>query len=112
MIIQIYGIGQNVTVWYCILININLLISHIYIIECFETENGTLTPTISKETKIFNDHFQKYNKCLHYVSENDICKMCLNNYTQLYNYYASISNENEKIGVCMDIVDLVYCSKY
>ncbi|KAF7281440.1 hypothetical protein GWI33_004766 [Rhynchophorus ferrugineus] len=75
--------------------------------ECFEIKNDKLTPNISKETKLFNDFYQKYNRCIHNVPEKNICKYCLNNYTQLYNYYSSISNENEKIGVCMDMVDLM-----
>jgi hypothetical protein len=34
----------------------------------------------------------------------------MEDYLNLDNYYTSISNENEKIGVCMDIVDVVKIS--
>lgn len=40
-------------------------------------------------------------------SRDDDCTKCMDTYEKLQNYFLSISNENERIGVCMDIVDLV-----
>lgn len=51
-------------------------------------------------------------KCLNGsgINETTMCPACMEDYTDLNNYYYSISNENEKIGVCMDIVDVVSIS--
>jgi hypothetical protein len=80
--------------------------------ECYKFENGTLTPNKSIQTTTFNKYHEKYTHCINQRTINDttICKTCMEDYLNLDNYYTSISNENEKIGVCMDIVDVVKIS--
>jgi hypothetical protein len=77
--------------------------------ECYKFENGTLTPNKSIQTTTFNKYHEKYTHCINQRTINDttICKTCMEDYLNLDNYYTSISNENEKIGVCMDIVDVM-----
>lgn len=41
------------------------------------------------------------------INETTMCSACMDSYVELNDFYYSISNENEKIGVCMDIVDQV-----
>lgn len=41
------------------------------------------------------------------VNNETLCPDCMKDYDKLNDYYKSISNEDEKIGVCMDIVDVV-----
>ncbi|XP_045472844.1 osteopetrosis-associated transmembrane protein 1 [Harmonia axyridis] len=78
--------------------------------ECFKFENRSLTPNISKETLQFEQYYIDLVKCIngtHRNNSEEICHDCSNNYEQLNTFYISISNENEKIGVCMDIVDIM-----
>lgn len=79
------------------------------LLECFEIVNGDLTPNLSNETSRFNKYYSTLMECVNgtYINDTTLCKTCMDNYLDLNNYYISISNENEKIGVCMDIVDLV-----
>ncbi|KAK9879777.1 hypothetical protein WA026_006841 [Henosepilachna vigintioctopunctata] len=75
--------------------------------ECFQFENSTLTTKISKETSQFHEYYEDFVKCFKLTNSSNLCPVCLEKYTTLNNYYTSISNENEKIGVCMDIVDIM-----
>ncbi|KAL1491304.1 hypothetical protein ABEB36_011921 [Hypothenemus hampei] len=72
--------------------------------ECFQIVNGTQTDSVSNETIQFSSLYNDFYKCLNNTSDNQ-CSECSLKYDALQNYFFSISNENEKIGVCMDIVD-------
>lgn len=74
--------------------------------ECFVTSNGVPSTNVSDETLKFNGYYNNFNNCITTNSSN-ICSKCMEYYTDLQSYYVSISNENEKIGVCMDIVDVM-----
>lgn len=78
-------------------------------IECFDVQNNTLTSNKSKETIRFRELHDNLMICLNKssVNETTMCPLCMDSYVELNDYYNSISNENEKIGVCMDIVDQV-----
>lgn len=78
--------------------------------ECFTFENGSLTRNLSKETLTFNKLLDDLKQCINRsdVNMTTMCAKCLDTYVVMSSYYDSISNENEKIGVCMDIVDLVH----
>lgn len=71
--------------------------------------NGTLSRKISNETIRFEELHTDLMRCLNGsgINETTMCSLCITSYNALNNYYYSISNENEKIGVCMDIVDQV-----
>lgn len=89
---------------------ITLTIIQRKISECFATENGTQTFNKSAQTIKFTELFEEYINCANTTESKDVCSICMDKYVTLNKYFLSISNENEKIGVCMDIVDLV--SKY
>lgn len=76
-------------------------------LECFATENGTQTFNKSAQTIKFTELFEEYTNCENTTEDSDFCSICMDKYATLNKYFLSISNENEKIGVCMDIVDLV-----
>lgn len=78
-------------------------------VECFKIVNSSLTKNLSVETITFNNLFENLTTCINRTDVNDtaLCSICLDDYNNLNDYYISISNENEKIGVCMDIVDMV-----
>lgn len=77
--------------------------------ECFQIVNGRLTNNVSVETTTFNELFKNLTSCINRtdVNETTLCPICIDTYNKLNDYYISISNENEKIGVCMDIVDVM-----
>lgn len=75
--------------------------------ECFATENGTQTFNKSAQTIKFTELFEEYTNCANTTKDSDVCSICMDKYVTLNKYFLSISNENEKIGVCMDIVDLM-----
>ncbi|ENN81515.1 hypothetical protein YQE_02044, partial [Dendroctonus ponderosae] len=74
--------------------------------ECFALANGTNTPIPSDISHVFQSLYQDFQDCVNRSREDD-CTKCMDTYVKLQNYFLSISNENEKIGVCMDIVDLM-----
>lgn len=62
--------------------------------------------TVSNKTLQFQTYYEDFTNCTsNYVD--DFCSGCMKDYVKLDNYYKTISNINEKIGVCMDIVDIV-----
>lgn len=69
-------------------------------------QNGT--QTLNKSSTF--DHFQylhkNFQECQNKTKE-DLCPTCMNDYVILNNYFTQISNVNEKISYCMDIVDIV-----
>lgn len=71
--------------------------------------SGALSPNKSHETIQFNEYFDNLMTCVNRTDINNetLCPSCMSDYIKLNEYYLSISNENEKIGVCMDIVDVV-----
>lgn len=77
--------------------------------ECFTIVNGTLTNTPSQQTITFNKLFANLSSCINEtdVNSTNVCSKCFDEYKNLDNYYRSITDENEKIGVCMDIVDVM-----
>ncbi|XP_044752391.1 osteopetrosis-associated transmembrane protein 1 [Coccinella septempunctata] len=78
--------------------------------DCFKFENSNLTPKISNKTLQFDQYYVDLVKCINGTQTNsskEICQKCLQNYMYLNSFYVSISNENDKIGVCMDIVDIM-----
>ncbi|CAG9771271.1 unnamed protein product [Ceutorhynchus assimilis] len=75
--------------------------------ECFELKNGTITPYISNQTVTFLELFSNFSSCQNNTEDEAICAICDDEYQVLQDYFFSISNENEKIGVCMDIVDMM-----
>ncbi|KAF5294162.1 hypothetical protein FQR65_LT10873 [Abscondita terminalis] len=77
--------------------------------ECFANVNGSLTNTSSEETIKFNNIFTNLTVCLNRtdVNSSNVCSACFDDYNKLDKYYRSITDENEKIGVCMDIVDVM-----
>lgn len=72
-------------------------------------DNGTLTNVSSVETTTFNDLFNKLKSCINSseVNVTTVCEKCSRQYDELNKYYIGISNENERIGMCMDIVDVM-----
>lgn len=81
--------------------------------ECFEIINGSLTHNLSQEAVIFNDHYSETWNCINTtVGTNEgekfkYCTNCLQSYLKLNDYYYNISNINENIASCMDMVDLM-----
>ncbi|KAK5646543.1 hypothetical protein RI129_005007 [Pyrocoelia pectoralis] len=77
--------------------------------KCFQMDNGTLTNVSSVETTTFNDLFNKLSSCINSseVNVTTVCEKCSKQYDELNKYYIGISNENERIGMCMDIVDVM-----
>ncbi|XP_066138809.1 osteopetrosis-associated transmembrane protein 1 [Euwallacea fornicatus] len=75
--------------------------------ECFKIINGTQTANISKETIMFINYYENYTDCVGNAKLTDVCSLCMDKYVQLQDYFFSISNGNDKIGVCMDIVDMM-----
>lgn len=73
--------------------------------ECCVVKDGVQTNIKSNETIKFNDFYQEFMYCLNRTDEEGMCYDCEDYYFNLQDYFFSISNENEKIGVCMDIVD-------
>lgn len=71
-----------------------------------------MTSMKSKETIQFEELHSSLMTCLNAsgINATTMCTLCMDSYEQLNNFYYSISNENEKIGVCMDIVDQVMVS--
>uniref|UniRef100_A0A6P7GW24 Osteopetrosis-associated transmembrane protein 1 n=1 Tax=Diabrotica virgifera virgifera TaxID=50390 RepID=A0A6P7GW24_DIAVI len=91
--------------------------------ECYEQANNNGNPKISNETKEFRKYYNNFIRCRNNksIQDADLCSTCMNDYVKLDHYYKSISNINDKIGMCMDIVDLmnttwtfwsVNCCKY
>lgn len=69
-----------------------------------------MTPKQSNTTIKFYDLYQNAAECIKKESIRNgtgICKNCMDVYIELSDYYESISDENEEIAMCMDIVDLV-----
>nr|XP_023017999.1 osteopetrosis-associated transmembrane protein 1 [Leptinotarsa decemlineata] len=90
--------------------------------ECYRIENGTQSKVISNETIQFQEHYTNFMVCVNQtLKKDDLCGKCMQKYIVLSNFYNSISNNNEKIGLCMDLVDImnttwtfwgVNCCKY
>lgn len=64
---------------------------------------------MSNQTMQFNELYAVLMECINgsNVNETTMCPKCMDYYVNLSGFYNTISNENEKIGMCMDIVDLV-----
>lgn len=78
--------------------------------ECFVVNNNSLTPNRSANALMFDSLYQKTQECINdyfYYNVSEMCKTCMDTYMKLSDFYKSISNENENIGMCMDIVDLM-----
>lgn len=75
--------------------------------ECFVIDNGQQTANFSIITTTFKKYHGDYTDCVKHNELDEVCNNCLTLYQQLESYFLSISNEKEKIGVCMDIVDAV-----
>lgn len=101
----IYGTEENVMVIFA-QNNMNRTSKYQPFLDCYLIENGT---QISKRTETF-DHFEtlykKFQDCLGNKQE-DLCPSCMNDYLTLSEYYTKISDVNEKISFCIDIVDIV-----
>ncbi|CAG9859158.1 unnamed protein product [Phyllotreta striolata] len=74
--------------------------------ECYDSKIYTYNQSISNRTEQFHMYYNTFMNCTT-QHENKVCTECMKNYTTLDTYYKSISNINEKIGVCMDIVDIM-----
>lgn len=81
------------------------------VLECFNFENGEMTNNLSSQTVKFLTYYNETMNCINTTglqsNITSVCNNCMQKYITLDEYYQSISNENEQIGVCMDIVDLV-----
>ncbi|XP_049822003.1 osteopetrosis-associated transmembrane protein 1 isoform X2 [Aethina tumida] len=79
--------------------------------ECFNFENGEMTNNLSSQTVKFLTYYNETMNCINTTglqsNITSVCNNCMQKYITLDEYYQSISNENEQIGVCMDIVDLM-----
>ncbi|KRT83243.1 hypothetical protein AMK59_3808, partial [Oryctes borbonicus] len=78
--------------------------------ECFVVNNGTITPEPANITIQFYKLYKNVVSCIDRKStQNDtgICRTCLDLYMELSDYYNSVSDINEEIANCMDIVDLM-----
>ncbi|CAH1117921.1 unnamed protein product [Phaedon cochleariae] len=76
--------------------------------ECFVFENGQHTRKQSNETVQFLKYYNIFMSCVNDTKDADtLCPDCMNNYILLRDYYSSISKYNEKIGLCMDLVDIM-----
>ncbi|XP_050309889.1 osteopetrosis-associated transmembrane protein 1 [Anthonomus grandis grandis] len=73
--------------------------------DCFVTEKGFLTERPSNVSKQFKEYYHTFESCIN--SSAYECSECLNSYTNLQNYFLSFSSESEKIGTCMDLVDMM-----
>lgn len=73
--------------------------------ECYDANDQNKTE-VSNKTKTFKKFYEIYNNCVK-QNDDDTCTNCMASYVDLQDYYLSITNENEKIGGCMDIVDLM-----
>lgn len=79
----------------------------IFFLDCYLFENNTQTHNLSKATKKFEEYYQNYNNCITSTTDDDLCSKCLKDYNILHNYFTSISDTNERISYCMDVVDIV-----
>lgn len=69
--------------------------------------NGLPTTNKSDTFKHFKSLHKIFQDCISMTVEKDLCPSCMDNYNALSNYYTKISNVNERIGYCIDIVDVV-----
>ncbi|XP_057653096.1 osteopetrosis-associated transmembrane protein 1 [Diorhabda carinulata] len=69
--------------------------------ECYDKKNGNMT--IADE---FGEYFNNFINCVN-KTKDDLCSVCMKYYVQLDHYFRSVSDVNDKIGVCMDIVDVM-----
>lgn len=69
--------------------------------ECYDVKNGNMT--IADE---FGQYFDKFIDCVN-KTKDDLCPTCMKYYVQLDHYFRSVSDINDKIGVCMDLVDVM-----
>ncbi|XP_018563203.1 uncharacterized protein LOC108904958 [Anoplophora glabripennis] len=75
--------------------------------ECYVVENGTQTRTESKMAKTFHNYYNSFSNCTVNTDAEALCSHCMDDYIILSNFYGSISNANERIGVCIDLEDLM-----
>lgn len=70
-------------------------------------ENGKQTPTKSEIAKTFLEYYGSFHDCTLKEHAETVCNKCMDDYVVLSNFYESISNANERIGICIDLDDLV-----
>ncbi|GJQ86183.1 hypothetical protein Trydic_g12453 [Trypoxylus dichotomus] len=78
--------------------------------ECFVVNNGTITPQPANITTKFYELYKNVASCIEGEAPQNstqMCQKCLDVYMELSNYYDSVSDINEEIANCMDIVDLM-----
>lgn len=86
----------------------NSKICYFYLIlECYVVENGIQTATESEIAKTFHKYYDDFNTCTQNADAETLCNSCTDDYVILKNFFESISNANERIGVCIDLEDLV-----
>lgn len=70
-------------------------------------ENGTQTLNKSVTFENFQLLHNKFLNCVNNANEEDLCPSCMEKYVTLNDYFTKISDINEKISYCIDIVDVV-----
>lgn len=79
-----------------------------FFVECFESADTIEEDKQTNKTITFLNFYHDFENCV--VSntvENQLCHNCMDYYVALDTYYKQISNINEEIGSCIDIVDIV-----
>ncbi|CAH1997444.1 unnamed protein product [Acanthoscelides obtectus] len=74
--------------------------------ECYEDESESVVST-SNTTTQFIVYYNHFMNCINKSKIEELCLQCMGDYITLDSYYAKISNINDNIGMCMDIVDLM-----
>lgn len=100
---------ESKMLWYLLILTVYFLTYTKYFIipDCFLIINNTQSHIESNITKKFENYYQDFTKCVNVTNSDDLCSQCLKDYDVLHNYFNQISDINEKISYCMDIVDIV-----
>lgn len=71
-------------------------------------KNGTQSFNKSDTFNHFQDLYKIFQECVNKATQEELCPYCMKDYTTLSNYYTKISDVNEKISYCIDMVDIVW----
>lgn len=80
---------------------------HCFVLDCYLMENGTQSLNKSDTFNHFQDLYSKFQECVNKANQEELCPFCMQDYTTLSSYYTKISDVNEKISYCIDMVDIV-----
>lgn len=80
---------------------------NVFVTDCYLLENGTQSLNKSDTFNHFQNLYKNFQECVNKANQDELCPFCMKDYTTLSSYYTEISNVNEKISYCIDMVDVV-----